>query len=188
MEFGFQPRDRRQVRRGCRTGSPLSHMVASRAACLNRAQGAVRRLYCAHFDNSERPAGVDLCIYCDVRFATDFSQAIWGVVYPRGGLAKWLAGKVFPRTCNRLREIQKSINARKERVRSVASGHEAKIQLRQYTPLDSCFCLHILDRSCRRSIGRASDCFEGSELWMEFVSPSSDRRKNRRERGTRPPL
>src|SRR4029077_5875872 len=85
-------------------------MVASRAACLNRAQGAVRRLYCAHFDNSERPAGVDLCIYCDVRFATDFSQAIRGVVNPRRGLAKWLPGKVFPRR-NRLREIQKSINA-----------------------------------------------------------------------------
>ena len=85
-------------------------MVASRAACLNRAQGAVRRLYCAHFDNSERPAGVHLCIYCDVRFATDFSPAFRGLVHPRRGLAKWLAGKVFPR-CNRLREIQKSINA-----------------------------------------------------------------------------
>src|SRR5436309_11463707 len=85
-------------------------MVASRAACLNRAQGAVRGLYRAHFDNSQRPAGVHLCIYCDVRFATDFSQASRGVVYPRGGLAKWLAGKVFRRR-NRLREIQKSINA-----------------------------------------------------------------------------
>ena len=39
-------------------------MVASRAACLNRAQVTTHRVNRAHFDNSERPAGVDLCIYC----------------------------------------------------------------------------------------------------------------------------
>ena len=53
---------------------------------------------------------MDLCVYCDVGFEFRFSPPIRGVVDPRGAVAKWLAGKVFPR-CNRLREIQKSINA-----------------------------------------------------------------------------
>jgi hypothetical protein len=54
---------------------------------------------------------MDLCIYCVVGFGFRFSPPIRGVVDPRGGLAKWLAGKGFPRNWNRLREIQKSINA-----------------------------------------------------------------------------
>ena len=63
-------------------------MVASWAACVNRAQGAVRRLCPAHFDHSRRSAGVDVCIYCDVRFATDFSPRIRGLVDPWGGVAE----------------------------------------------------------------------------------------------------
>jgi len=110
MEFGLQPLDRRQARREHRTGSQLSHMVASRAACLNRIQGTVRRVCWAHFDNRERPAGMDLYIYCDVGFEFHFSPPLWGVVDPRGGVAKWLAGKAFPRHGNRLKEIQKSVN------------------------------------------------------------------------------
>ena len=50
---------------------------------------------------------MDLCIYCDVGFGFRFSPPIWGVVDPRGGVAKWLA---FPLDGNRLREIQKSVN------------------------------------------------------------------------------
>ena len=110
MEFGLQPRDRRQARREHRSGSPLSNMVASRAACLNRVQGAAHRDCWAHFDNREGQAGMDLCIYCDVGFGFRFSPPIWGVVDPRGGVAKWLAAKAFPLDGNRLREIQKSVN------------------------------------------------------------------------------
>jgi hypothetical protein len=53
---------------------------------------------------------MDLCIYCDVGFGFRFSPPIWGVVDPRGGVAKWLAAKAFPLDGNRLREIQKSVN------------------------------------------------------------------------------
>jgi len=88
MEFGLQPRDRRQARREHRTGSQLSHMVASRAPCLNRVQGPAHRVCWAHFDNRERQAGMELCIYCDVGFGFRFSPPIWGVVDPRGGMAK----------------------------------------------------------------------------------------------------
>src|SRR5262249_16204060 len=56
MEFGLQPCDRRQARRGHRTRSQLSHMVASRTPCLNRVQGTAHRVCGAHFDNRERPA------------------------------------------------------------------------------------------------------------------------------------
>src|SRR5438132_2626202 len=106
MEFGLQPRDRRQARREHRTGSQLSHMVASRAPCLNRVQGPAHRVCWAHFDNRERQAGMELCIYCDVGFGFRFSPPIWGVVDPRGRVATWLAGETFPRRGNRLREIQ----------------------------------------------------------------------------------
>jgi hypothetical protein len=95
MERGLQPRDRRQAGREHRSGSPLSNMVASRAACLNRVQGAVHRVFWAHFDNRECQAGMDLCIYCDLGFEFRFSPPIWGVVDPRGGVAKWLADKAF---------------------------------------------------------------------------------------------
>src|SRR5215469_15193111 len=107
MEFGLQPRDRRQARREHRIGSQISNMVATRTACLNRVQGAAHRVCWAHFDNREGQAGMDLCIYCDVGFGFRFSPPIWGVVDPRGGVAKWLA---FPLDGNRLREIQKSVN------------------------------------------------------------------------------
>ena len=109
MGFVLQPRGRRQARREHRTGSQLSHMVASRAACLNRVQGTAHRVVLAHFDNREHPAGMDLYVYCDVGYEFRFSPPIWGVVDPRGGVAKWLAGKAFRPHANRLREIQKSV-------------------------------------------------------------------------------
>jgi hypothetical protein len=59
MEFSFQSSDRRQARRERRTGSPLSRMVANRGARLNGAEGAIRKLKRADFDNSEHPAGMD---------------------------------------------------------------------------------------------------------------------------------
>jgi hypothetical protein len=64
------------------------------------------------------------CIYRVLGFGFRFSPPIWSVVNPRGGLAIWLAGKIFPRRGNRLKEIQKSINAqwlktRPERNRSL---------------------------------------------------------------------
>ncbi len=120
MEFGLQPRDRRQARREHRTGSQLSNMVASRAPCLNRVQGTVHRGCWAHFDNSEYPAGMDLSIYCDVGFEFRFSAPKWVVVDPRGGVAKWLAGKVVPNRGNRLGEIQKSIDTTLAKNESVA--------------------------------------------------------------------
>ena len=104
MGFGLQPRDRRQARREHRSGSQLSHMVASGAACLNGVQGTAHRVGLAHFDNREGQAGMDLCIYCDVGYEFRFSPPIWGVVHPRGGVAKWLAGKAFRPHANRLRE------------------------------------------------------------------------------------
>jgi hypothetical protein len=113
MEFGLQPRDRWQACREHRSGSPLSNMVAGRAPCLNRVQGAAHRVFWAHFDNREGQAGMDLCIYCDLGFGFRFSPPIWGVVDPRGGVAKWLAAKAFRPPANRLREIQKSATQRK---------------------------------------------------------------------------
>jgi hypothetical protein len=110
MEFGFQSSDRRQARREPRTGSPLSRMVASRGACLNRVQGTIHRLCRAHFDNSERPAGVDLFIYCDVGFELRCSPPIRGVPDPWGAVATWVAGKALLRRDN-FREIQRSMNA-----------------------------------------------------------------------------
>jgi hypothetical protein len=166
-------------------------MVASRGACLNRTQVTKHRVFRAHFDNSERPAGMDLCIYCVVGFGFRFSPPIRGVDNPRGAVATWLGGKAFPRLGkgNLLRESRRRPTPHSPKaIRSIACGDEAKIYLRHQTLSDFCFRLRSLDRNCRRSTGRASDCFEGSELWMEFVSPSSDRWKNRRERGTRPPL
>ena len=92
MERGRQPRDRRQDDREHRSRSPLSHMAASRATCLNGVQGAAHRVGCwAHFDNCEDQAGMDLFIYCDVGLEFCFSPPIWGVVDPRGGVAKWVA-------------------------------------------------------------------------------------------------
>ena len=110
MEFGLQPLDRRQARREHRTGSQLSNMVASRAACLNRIQGTVHRVCWAHFDNRERPAGMDLFIYCDVGFEFHFSPPKWGVVDPRGGVAKWLAVKVVSHRGNPLGEVPQHHN------------------------------------------------------------------------------
>ena len=96
MEFGLQPRDRRQARREHRSGAPLPNMVASRAPSLNRVQGAAHRDCWAQFDNLESQAGMDLSIYCDVGFGFRSSPPIWGVVDPRGGVAKWLAGPARP--------------------------------------------------------------------------------------------
>jgi hypothetical protein len=63
-----------------------------------------------HFDNRENQTGMDLFIYCDVGFELGFSPSIWGVVDPRGGVAKWVAIKGFAAPANRLREIQKLVN------------------------------------------------------------------------------
>jgi hypothetical protein len=73
-------------------------------------------------------------------------------------------------------------SARQKRVRSVASAHEAKIHLRQYTLSDSRFRLRNLEWEYRRSTGRAFDCFEVTELWMEYSSQSEDRWQNGRQR------
>ena len=106
MGFGLQPRDRRQAHREHRSGSQVSNMVASRAPCLNRVQGAAHRVVLAHFDNREHPAGMDLCVYCDVGYEFRFSPPNWGVVDPRRGVAKWLAAKALPRHGNLLRVLQ----------------------------------------------------------------------------------
>ena len=83
MESGFPSPDRCQVCREHRTGSPLWRSGTSGAPCLNRVQSALRRLCRADFDNSERPAGVGLCVYCDVGFEFGFSPHISGAVVPR---------------------------------------------------------------------------------------------------------
>jgi hypothetical protein len=72
--------------------------------------------------------------------------------------------------------------ARQKRVRSVASGDEVKIRLRHQPPPDSCFRLRNLEWEHRRSIGRAFDCFEVTDLWMEHSSKSQDRWQNGRQR------
>jgi hypothetical protein len=77
-------------------------LVASRAACLNRAQVTTHRDKRAHFDNSERPAGDDLCIYCVVGFGFRLSAPIRVVLDSRVSVAKWLAGKLFLRHVIRL--------------------------------------------------------------------------------------
>src|SRR4029077_12384951 len=79
-------------------------------------------------------------------------------------------------------------SARQKRVRSVASAHEAKIHVRQYTLSDSCFRLRNLEWEHRRSTGRALDCFEESELWLEYSSQSEDRWQNGRQRCAGAPL
>jgi hypothetical protein len=78
--------------------------------------------------------------------------------------------------------------ARQKRAWSVALGDEIKIQLRQYTLSDPYFRLGDLDRNRHRSIGRAFDHFEESELWMEYSSQSEDRRQNGRQRRAGTPL
>src|SRR5262249_23535420 len=134
MEFGLQPRDRRQAHREHRSGSPLSNMVASRAPCLNRVQGAAHRVCWAYFDNREHQAGMDPCIYCDVGFGFRFSPPHWSVVDPGGGMAKWLAAKAFQPHANRLREIQKSVNT----TLAIASpGHERKRRIKVIISIES---------------------------------------------------
>ena len=54
----------------------------------------------------------------------------------------------------------------------LASAHEAKIHLRQYTLSDSCFRLRNHEWEHRRSTGWAFSCFEVTELWMEHSSQS----------------
>ena len=152
-------------------------MVASRGACLNRTQVTTHRDFRAHFDNSERPAGMDLCIYCVVGFGFRFSPPIGGVGNPRGAVATWLGGKAFPRLGkgNRLRESGSRPTPHSPKgIRSIACGDEAKIHLRHQTLSHSCICLHSLDGNRRRSVGWASYCFEGSKLWVEFSIQSSD--------------
>jgi len=85
-------------------------MVASRGACLNRTQVATHGDLGAHFDNGERPAGGDLCIYCDVGFGFRFSPPIHCVPDPWGVVANGVAGKALVRRDN-LRELHKAMNA-----------------------------------------------------------------------------
>ena len=146
-------------------------MVASRGACLNRTQDTTHRGLGAHLDNSERPAGGDLCIYCDVGFGFRLSAPIRNVLDPWRAVATWLAGKTFLRRDN-LREFHRSMNAglAKSESRRQHQAHELKIYLLNETSFDSCFCLRCLDRNRRRSIGWALDHHEGSELWMEHSS------------------
>ena len=110
MEYGFQSSDRRQGRRELRAGPLLPLMVASWGACLNRTQVTTHRDFRPHFDNSERPAGGDLCIYCDVGFGFRFSPPIQCVPDPWGVVATWVAGKALVRRDN-LRELHKVMNA-----------------------------------------------------------------------------
>ena len=86
-------------------------MGASRGACLNHPQVATHRGLGAYFDNSERPAGRDLRIYCDVGFGFRLSATIRGVLDPWSAVATWVAGKAFLRLANRLGEIHRSMNA-----------------------------------------------------------------------------
>jgi hypothetical protein len=85
-------------------------MVASRGACLNHPQGTTHRDLGAYFDSSERPAGSDLCIYCDVGFGFPFSPPIQCVPDPWGVVATWVAGKALVRRDN-LRELHEAMNA-----------------------------------------------------------------------------
>jgi hypothetical protein len=85
-------------------------MVASRAACFNHTQDTTHRGLGAHFDNSEHPAGGDLCLYCDVGFGFRFSPPIQGVPDSWGGMAIWVAGKTLVRWDN-LRDLSKAMNA-----------------------------------------------------------------------------
>ena len=75
-------------------------MVASWAACLNRKKGTAHRLNRAHFDNSERPAGGDLSIYCDVGFGFRLSARIQCVLDPWSAVGNGLAGKALVRRDN----------------------------------------------------------------------------------------
>jgi hypothetical protein len=85
-------------------------MVASRAACLNHTQDTTHRSLGAYFDNSERPAGGDLCIYCDVGFGFRLSPPFQCVPDPWGVVATWVAGKALVRRDN-LRELHKAMTA-----------------------------------------------------------------------------
>src|SRR5438094_9813756 len=114
-------------------------MVASRGTCLNHTQGTTHRGLGAHFDSSERPAGGDLCIYCDVGFGFRFSPPIQCVPDPWGVVATRVAGKALVRRDN-LRELQKAMKAaRQKRLGIVASGDEVTIHRRYYTACGGCF-------------------------------------------------
>jgi len=79
--------DRWQICHEHRTRSPLSRLAASGAPRFNRVQGAIHRERRADFDTSERPAGMDLCVYCGVGFESGFSSPFRGVVDTRGAVA-----------------------------------------------------------------------------------------------------
>ena len=86
-------------------------MVASWGACLNRTQVTTHRVNRAHFDNSERPAGGDLSIYCELGFGFRLSAPIRSVLDPWSAVANGLAGKALLRLANRLGETHRSMNA-----------------------------------------------------------------------------
>ena len=88
-------------------------MVASRGACLNRvASTHAQAMLGAHFDNSERPAGGGLCIYCVWDSAFVFLRPAGCVLDPWGVVAKW-AGREGSWCVGSfdLRELQKSMNS-----------------------------------------------------------------------------
>ena len=85
-------------------------MVASWAACLNRKKGTPHRLNRAHFDNTERPAGGDLSIYCDVGFGFRLSARSQCVLDPWSAVGNGLAGKAWVRWDN-LQQFHNPMNA-----------------------------------------------------------------------------
>jgi len=85
-------------------------MVASWAACLNRKKGTAHRLNRAHFDNTERPAGGGLSIYCNVGFRCRLSARIQCVLDPWSDVGNGLAGKVLVRRDN-LQQFHNPMNA-----------------------------------------------------------------------------
>src|SRR5215471_3970546 len=88
MEHRCRSPDRRQRRGEHRTRSPLPRFFACGTACFDRVAGAEHRSSHPHLDSSEHPTGIDLRIYCEVGFESDFSPPIRGVVDPWGDLAE----------------------------------------------------------------------------------------------------
>ena len=110
MELRFQSPDRWHVCHDPRTEPPLPRLGASRATCPNRTQVTTHRDNRAHFDNSERRAGGDLSIYCELGFGFRLSAPIRSVLDPWSAVANGLAGNALLCLANRLGEIQKSMN------------------------------------------------------------------------------
>jgi len=126
---------------------------------------------------------------CGIRISFICSHP--GCAWPLERCGKW-AGRerlTAPGQSTRRNPQVDERRAHQKRVRRVASAHEAKIHLRQYTLSDSCFRLRNLDRNCRCcsvrwSFGRSAV----ADLRMEHSSQSKDRWKNRRQCCAGPPV